>query len=216
MADTSQLEDTSFGKRKRSPDSLVHVSGPSDTAATHESAQSRFLGSIPLPKRPRLPDKHSGIGLLPPGLLQHVFSYVNPFSLASLAAVNRLFRSLLDERYAKDPENHHDEKYPLRRPDTIWLQSRRRYLTTMPKPVADLSERAQFLLAFGVDCQFCGKQSPRRSLAADPWHAGPGDHSVRIIWPFRIRSCTACLLPRTQKVTINFGPLHESAADQDL
>lgn len=207
MADTSQPEDPPFGKRKRSLESLVCASDPSDTA-TYQSVQSNFPGTTPLPKRPRLPEKTFGIGHLPPGLLQHVFSYVDSFSLASIAAVNRLFRSLLDERHAEGCGTCENDRNSLRSPDAIWSQSRRRYLTTMPKPVSQLSERSQFLLAFGLKCNFCGKQPSPGSLAPDSWHAGPGEHGVRIIWPFKTRSCKDCLITRLQKVTADLKLCH--------
>lgn len=215
MADISRSEDPPFGKRKRSPGSLVLPSDPSDVAV-FGSVRSSFLDNTPLPKRPRLPDpdQHSRIGLLPPGLLQHVFSYIDPFSLASIASVNRLFRSLLDERYSQEPVHCHDDKHPIRNPDSLWSGSRRRYIPTMPKPVDGLSERAQFLLCFGLRCNFCGKKPlPQTSRTLDPWRAGPGDRDVRIIWPFRLRSCTDCLLSRMQKVITAAKPSFDVVAD---
>lgn len=73
----------------------------------------------------------------------------------------------------------------------------------MPKPMADFSERAQFVLCFGARCQFCGKASPpTASKPANPWRAGPGPDLIRAIWPFKIRSCIECLVPKLRKVDV--------------
>lgn len=202
----------STGKRKRSPGNLVDPPIPISSPQTVGPDSPAVLEGHPLPKRPRLPSKppvhaveHIGTILdLPSSVLQHIFSYVDPLSLGHLVCVNQRFRCLLDQNCHLYVHKEKHDVYPVRPQDSIWSASRRRCVPNMPRPMNGLSERAQFALSFGTGCQYCGKTSPTNGTnSSDSWQAGPGPDAVRTIWPFKIRSCTECLLPRLRKVDVD-------------
>lgn len=217
MEDTPFAEDNaSSGKRKRSPGNLVEVPIPIPLSSTlspgsHISPRSPVFEGHPLPKRPRLPlrsldhaaEHRATIEDLSTSVLQHIFTYVDPPTLASLVTVDKRFRTLLDPRFgALEPKGRHDV-LPTRPQDSVWAASRRRYIPSMPKPLSGLTEHAQFALTFGKSCQFCAFAPARPAdTSKNPWQAGPGSHGIRIVWPLKIRACEACLLPRLRKVRV--------------
>ena len=208
MEDTLYPEDTSpSGKRKRSPVSLVPQVIP-QVLESHSGPLEQKQEHLPIPKRIRLPPKpsfthlnrKSSIESLPSSLTKCVLSHLDPVSLTNLIGTNRHFRSLLDERYSTQEADQQHE-LDASSTDVVWANSRRRHIPTMPKPQTGLSERAQISLAFGHNCQFCGRSQPipdfdisetRQTISAQ-W-------KVQIIWPFHIRACTDCLAVRTCKV----------------
>jgi len=217
MEDPPFTEDNvSSGKRKRSPGNLVGVSIP---ILSHNGPISRpgsppsleLAQGHPLPKRPRLPTKPPvtfkdppGIQDLPSNILRHIVSYVDPRCLARLVCVNQRFRSLLDQRCDSSIDRNGPDVSPIPSQESVWSSSRRHYIPTMPKPMVGVFEPTSFALAFGLDCQFCGKHcSFPTPTTADLWQAGPGVHGVRTIWPFKVRSCAGCLGQRLQKVGYN-------------
>jgi len=220
MEDTPFTEDTvSTGKRKRSPGDLDDVFIPvlSHNGPAAQAGCPPALGpaeGYPLPKRPRLPPKPPvtsthpfGIEALSPSILQQIFSYVDPRSLAFLLRVNQRFRSLLDPGCALPAGRDKHDTSALRSQESIWSLSRRRHVGTMPKPMRGVLETTSIALAFGLQCQFCGKLPwLPLSTTGNPWQQGPGSYAVRIIWPFKIRSCTGCLEQRLQKVECNTSP----------
>jgi hypothetical protein len=77
--------------------------------------------------------------------------------------------------------------------DTIWTQSKRAFFLTLPKSLLGLTDQEMFALIGGSSCQFCGKIPGPSTAATSIFNAGPGPDGVRVIWPFRIRSCGGCL-----------------------
>lgn len=214
------------GKRKRSPaDSLVNVPIPFfshyDSNQSVHGSSTILLEDYPVPKRLRLPMKpppqDSGLSSLPPGVTQTIFSYLDPPSLGRLVRVNRCFQALLDPRFPLPSGRtfHYNYKdhsfqantFPVRSQDAIWTISRRRHAPSMPRPTEGLSEREYFALAFGVACQFCAVHPPQATRRShDVWKPAPGESSVRVLWPFRIRSCMQCLAQRLKKVNPDLQP----------
>lgn len=215
MEDTPFTEDNvSTGKRKRSPGDLVDVSIPRLSHNGSTTQAGRLPTGHPLPKRPRLPRKPpvtsespSGIEALSPSVLQQIFSYVDPRSLTFLVRVNQRFRSLLDPRCSLPIDSARHDTYSICSQESIWSLSRRRHVGSMPKPMVGVLETNSFALAFGLNCQFCGKLPLLPpSNTRNPWQEGPGPHGVRIIWPFKVRSCADCLEQRLQKVGSSTAP----------
>lgn len=184
---------------------------PTDTPHNSKSWSKRVrLSGCPRPvvsslERTDLP-RPSCIVLtdLSPEILQHVFTFLDPITLARLICVNRSIRSLLDpacslpQRSASGQIKH----LSIRTQDSIWAISRRAYLHGFPKPMDTMTELEMWRLALSHSCQFCGKKTAARlaSSSSDPWTSGPGVDNVRPVWPFRVRSCGRCLRPRLIKV----------------
>ena len=178
--------------------------------STSMSKRVRLSGSpgpvLPSLERTDLP-RHTYFMLtdLPPEILQHVFSFVDPITLARLICVNRSFRSLLDPAYPLPQRSApgQNKRLRIRTQDSIWTSSRRTHLHGFPKPMDAMTELEMWRLALGHACQFCGKSMAARLafLPSSPWSSGQGLDNVRTIWPFRVRSCGRCLQPRLIKVS---------------
>jgi hypothetical protein len=142
---------------------------------------------------------------LPKPIWQRAISFLPPQDLARLLRVNKTFQSLLigprvDTETLREIESEASLVYL--EPDLIWRTSRRLYYPNMPKPLESLSELENWKLVYGKNCQFCTRvpaESPTDGIL-DPLKAGPGPTGVRIIWPFAIRSCSQCLMSRTERV----------------
>jgi hypothetical protein len=83
-----------------------------------------------------------------------------------------------------------------------------------------MTELEMWKLIRGTSCQFCGKRATQKfSLpSSDPWNAGPGLDNIRSIWPFRIRCCGPCLLPKLVKVSVpgsSFSSVFNGRQDVD-
>lgn len=220
MERSSQL---GTGKRKRSPaDNLVNISIPfsyDGPDQLQDVSSSSAKDRLPLPKRPRLPEKPplpddepSPVSLvsLPPGILQAVFMNLDPPSLARLTRVSHLCRKLLDSRLELPSEKRehplHDcdrvknNSFAMRNQDAIWQVSRRLHAPGMPQPKGQLAECELFALSFGITCQFCGAFPVPVSNSHGKVGSMIVEYSVRIVWPFKVRSCMQCLAPRLRKV----------------
>ena len=151
--------------------------------------------------RPKVP---SSLSELPPELLQHIFTFVPPLFLGRLLRVNRLINTLLDPR--KDlPQGHHNSQgsLPLQDQDRVWLIARKRFIPGMPRPMSSVLELELWRLLLSSSCQFCAKKATTDPLSSSsPWNADPGPGSVRIIWPFAVKSCGSCLSTRLVKVIL--------------
>ena len=149
-------------------------------------------------------DQDSSVTDLPPEILQHVFSYVDPISLGRLLFVNRLFNVLLDPVKPLPPTSVSTKVLHLKPQNDIWISARRTYMSTCPRPMEDMSELEMWRLIHGTRCQFCSRTPKNRfpplTKAASLWSSGPGPEGVRTIWPFRCRSCGPCLEVRIVKV----------------
>ena len=143
----------------------------------------------------------SGETVLPPVVLQHAFSFLDPISISRLMSVSRLFNVLLDPRKPL-PVSSTTGRLRLRNQNDIWSISRRAFLSAFPRPMDDMTEPDMWKLIRGISCQFCGRKPKGKAplLANSPWSSGPGPEGVRAIWPFRVRACGSCLESRLVKV----------------
>jgi hypothetical protein len=153
-----------------------------------------------LPSRTKVP---STLSELPPELLQHIFTFVPPLFLGRLLRVNRLINTLLNPSKVL-PQVHHNSQgsVSLQDQDHVWSVARKRFIPGMPRPLSSVPELELWKLLLGSSCQFCAKKATADpSSSSSPWSSGPGPDSVRIIWPFAVRSCGSCLSARLIKVT---------------
>jgi hypothetical protein len=145
----------------------------------------------------------SSLSKLPPELLQHIFTFVPPLFLGRLLRVDRLINTLLDPSRVL-PQAHPDPQgsLSLQDQDHVWSAARKRFNPGIPRPSLSLSELGLWRLLLGSSCQFCAKKvtADPPSPPSSPWSSGPGPDSVRIIWPFTVRSCGSCLSTRLVKV----------------
>lgn len=149
--------------------------------------------------RPKVP---STLSELPPEFLQHIFTFVPPLFLGRLLRVNRLINTLLDPGKVL-PQGHHNSQgsLPLQDQDHVWSVARKRFIPGMPRPLSSVSELELWKLLLSSSCQFCVKKATTDPpSSSSPWSAGPGPESVRIIWPFAVKSCGSCLSARLVKV----------------
>jgi hypothetical protein len=134
---------------------------------------------------------------LPLEVWQNVCSFLEPVSLGRLICVNRTLNAFLDPQ---KPVPGHMAKQHMTQND-IWVASRKRLPPGFPRPLSGTSELDMWRLILGTSCQFCGqKPSNKVSTTPSPWTSGPGFGSVRIIWPFAVRSCGNCLNSLMTKV----------------
>lgn len=149
-------------------------------------------------------DLGSVVADLPPEILQHIFSYVDPISLGRLLSVNHLFNVLLDPTKPLPSSSTKSRILCLKPQNNIWISARTTHTSTCPRPMEDMPEIEMWRLIHGSRCQFCSKTPRNRiallAMAASPWSSGPGPEGVRTIWPFRCRSCGPCLEARIVKV----------------
>ena len=155
-------------------------------------------------QRPRL--NHTTI--LPPEILQHIFSYVDPHSLARLMVVCQAFSILIDPSKTLPPSQTARTHLRLRNQNELWTLSRRLFCPGAPRPMHSMNELQSWQLVLGHRCQFCGKRPVLKgvSLPSSVWSQGPGSGGIRSIWPFQIRSCGSCLLVRLVKVCTDSRP----------
>jgi F-box domain len=149
--------------------------------------------------RAKVPSKLSE---LPPELLQHIFTFLPPLFLGRLLRVSRVINTLLDPNKVL-PQVHRGPQgcLSLLDQDHVWSVSRKRFIPGLPRPLSSVSELELWRLLLGSSCQFCGKRTTLDPPSAvSPWNSGPGTESVRIIWPFAVRSCGSCLSARLVKV----------------
>jgi F-box domain len=143
---------------------------------------------------------------LPPEILQHIFSFVEPTSIGRLLCVSRLFNTLLDPAKPLPAASPGVKTLVLQPQNDLWFHSKRQFPPTsgLPRPMEDMSELETWRLIRGTACYFCGKKPKNRIplLATSPWNAGPGPEGVRAIWPFKTRSCGPCLEARIVKVPL--------------
>lgn len=140
--------------------------------------------------------------ILPPEILQNVFSFVDPYSLARLMAVCQTFSVLIDPSKTLPASRTAFQRVGFRDQNDLWALSRRAFAQDAPRPMNSMNELRSWQLVRGHSCQFCGKKPVIKitSLPTAPWNQGPGTDGVRSIWPFQVRSCGRCLEPRLVKV----------------
>ena len=135
---------------------------------------------------------------------QRIFCFVPPVSLGRILIVNRAFNTYLTPgRTEEDPLPLPDSIIQPLQADTIWLFSRRRFCSGVPRPIQGLTELDMWKLLKGKNCQICKNVRDDATPMVDPqdpWESGPGNTGVRVVWPFGLRCCGRCLQENSQKV----------------
>lgn len=148
-----------------------------------------------------------GPSTLPAELWHHVFRFVPPVFLGRLLLVNHAFHSYLTSSTPEPKPVDASLRSGVRPLDaeSIWAASRQNYARGLPKPLRGLKELDMWRLLLGKACQLCGQTKDPAPMVGDAnfWESGPGERTVRIIWPFGIRSCGACLEKSSKKVSIS-------------
>ena len=143
---------------------------------------------------------------LPAELWHHIFRFVPPVFLGRLLRVNHVFNSYLtSDTPEPDPvDNSFGRGVRPLHAESIWAASRKLYARSLPKPLRGLKELDMWRLLLGKACQLCGQTKDPAPMVGEAnfWESGPGERTVRIIWPFGIRSCGACLEESSEKVSI--------------
>ena len=190
-------------------------------ASGHTSpAEQHVVSSELAPKRTRLQDLSpasdltiaqpagrtkvpSNLSELPSELLQHIFTFVPPLFLGRLLRVNQRINALLDPSKVLPQLRHNlNSSLSLQDQDHVWLVARKRFHQGMPRPLSSVSELELWRLLLSSSCQFCAKKATTDPpSSSNPWNAGPGPESIRIIWPFAVTSCGSCLSTHLVKVT---------------
>ncbi len=141
---------------------------------------------------------------LPAILWQHILCYVPPVFLGRLLRVNHAFNTYLTPGKAVEDSRVLPNSIiqPLKAED-IWIASRRRFAAGLPRPMHGMEELDMWRLLRGQNCQICDqtKEAIPATNLETPWESGPGDTSVRIIWPFAVRCCGPCLRDVSKKVS---------------
>ena len=143
---------------------------------------------------------------LPAALWQHILCYVPPVFLGRMLSVNHAFNTFLTPgKCEEDPLPLPNSTVQPLNSEAIWAISRRRFCPGIPRPIHGLKELDMWKLLKGRRCQICEKVKIDLSLAnpQDPCESGPGDTGVRVVWPFGLRCCGACLQENTEKVAAN-------------
>ena len=227
---TNGIEQGGFHKRKRDQDpdpnrfvqNKIHSSKFAASVDSHDSAdgasssssrQAGMLkGSISGITRPSANGYGNGTGADLPcqpstllaALWQHIFCFVPPVSLGRALSVNRAFNTYLTPgRSEGDPLPLPDSIVQPLQADTVWLFSRRRFCSGIPRPIHGLTELDMWKLLKGRDCQICSIVRDDATPIIDPqdpWESGPGDTRIKVVWPFGLRCCGQCLRENSQKV----------------
>ncbi|KAI1819094.1 hypothetical protein F4861DRAFT_544265 [Xylaria intraflava] len=143
--------------------------------------------------------RSSGSHQLPAEIWQHIFTFLPPKMLGRLLSVDRCFNYLLDPF----PKISYDARPSIvtgslsaLRPEVIWQFSRRRFWPTMPTPLRDHTELRMWQLACQIRCPSCDVTSGHRDIGS------PSEKKyaiARVIWPFALTACDACLAKMTIK-----------------
>ena len=168
----------------------------------------------PSPKRIKVPDMQSSASSqsleplhgLPLPIWRKILGLVPPVFLGRLIRVSKGFRSLLDplgSRLAGSlPEP--DRGLTISANDDVWIASRRRFAPGLPRNLPGKRDLEMWRLIRGNECQSCSKRRPlsTTSSSSDPWKAGPGANSIRVIWLLGIRCCGPCLRSSSEQVRL--------------
>lgn len=141
---------------------------------------------------------------LPIHIWQRVFCFVPPVFLGRLLRVNRIFNaSLTPDTYPKPLEERTGTGTSRSlSAAAIWTASRRKFCPGLPRPLQGQQDLDMWRLLRGSDCQLCREKKTllTASTGMDIWKAGPGISGVRVVWPFGIRCCGACLQMQSEQV----------------
>lgn len=154
--------------------------------------------AIEASKRQRL-SPQSAVARLPEECWQQIFLHLSPTMLCKCLRVSKTFHKYLTAHTEPPATKKNGRKLRLLDCESIWAHSRKTHYPSMPRPLSRFSEMQMLGLILGAKCQFCDR-NPVTSPATTLFNAGPGTDGVRVIWPFGVRSCGACLEERTMKV----------------
>ena len=164
-------------------------------AANGKVAKKRRISPPALPAVNGAPD----VAGWPAYLWQHTFKNLSPAMLCRCMRVCKLFRAYLTNA-ASAPTRKNAKRSLDSEP--VWQQARAHTYPGMPKPLAGFTELQMYKLMSGTTCETCKKTFPPRAVRpTSVYDAGPGDHGVRVIWPFRLRLCGDCFMNNARKVS---------------
>ena len=137
-------------------------------------------------------------------LWKRIFCFVPPVFLGRLLRVSRSFHMLLTTN-SKSSDATSNGHGLVNGPssESIWTSSRKIFAPGLPKPLKGQRDLEMWKLLRGNHCQSCGQEKTLMTGSSDrdPWQNGPGNDGVRVIWPFRIRTCGPCLDSQCEQVT---------------
>jgi hypothetical protein len=133
----------------------------------------------------------SSIARCPPELWQQVFVLSSPAVLARCLRVSKTFNHYLTNLKAS-PAKKNAPKVRVLDSEVVWMNSRKNTYTTFPRPLQGFTELEMLQLVGCQTCQTCGKLPTEKPPATGPYNSGPGENSVRVIWPFHLRICGSC------------------------
>ena len=235
MATSLERTSVTSQKRKRDDDSLLihkpedkpvlnpqEIRGPMEPFTTNSvsmsstpQADSSASNQASRAKRPKANGVTHGLGkgidALPAAIWQHIFCFVPPVFLGRLLRVNKALNSYLtrDLSAANTAFLTQGVRQPINA-EAIWVASRRRFASGLPRPLHGLGELTMWRLLVGRNCQLCGLNEDTNvaSRTDNLGGTGPGKTGVRIIWPFGVRCCGSCLQNISKKV--HGALLHEN------
>ena len=181
------------------------LSAITNTNASHNTKRARVDALSRLVREIEKRDVSRDLYGFNPYIWQRIFSFVPPVFLGRCLRLSRSFNSMLTAFGSSDTLMPYSEDgKSSMSAATIWALSRKRFAPGLPKPLIGQTELDMWNLLRGDNCQLCGV---RKRLAAfsdtgDAWNSGPGEDSVRVIWPFAVRCCGACLRAHTEQVNI--------------
>ena len=156
-------------------------------------------------------NSQSLLSYMPLEIWQHVFSFLDPLSLAKLMLVNAEVKAILDPPDDSSfrleygtlyehgqgilPSKWTKGRLEPRKSDYVWARARRRWLEGFPRPMTGLSELRMLQLALGARCQSCQPVNTMTTEALPP--------KSTIVWPFGVRLCQLCLSHYVLKVFVS-------------
>ena len=195
-------------KKPRLSQSPTVPSATSHPSPQANGTESNGLTTQPTPALSAQPTNGSGAPAamkLPTELWQRIFLFMPPTALGRCLSVCKTFNIYLTRtKAAPGSKKSKDTTESIRPVDSneLWSHARKIWVPNMPKVLAGYTELQTIQLVGGYSCQSCGKV-PAPLTAPSAFEAGPGNHGVRVIWPFGIRTCGQCLEKNTVKVCLS-------------
>ena len=135
---------------------------------------------------------------LDPTSWQRIFLFLPPAALARCLRVCRKFHLYLTGTKLEICQASNialmgpAAEVPVLDGDAIWGHARKIHFNQLPRPLLGFTELQMLQLLGAHTCQDCQKRYVP-SPANSPFKSGPGRNGVRVIWPFGVRLCGACL-----------------------
>ena len=189
------------------PGSLLSPNGPDHLAGEPDFKRVRSNHSPvrEIDKEPSTSNLSEQLYGLTPALWQKVFCFVPPIFLGRLLRVSRSFHKLLtlpniSTSLSREGFLHASN---VQDAEAVWIASRKRFAPGLPKSLHGKSELDMWRLLRGSNCQVCDTKKTLSVNMTSPDHgrAGPGQNTVRVVWPFGTRFCGPCLRNETEKVS---------------